>query len=89
MEPLGELSQLLRRMPRRTVPAAIGDPQTAAAWQSIPTTLLVGLDDNFAKSDLQWATDNLEDVRIIQTNHFIIFRHPEAVLAAIMDALDR
>jgi hypothetical protein len=39
--------------------------------------LLIGERDNLlSEADRKWAKD-LDDVRVIDTDHFIIFRHPE------------
>ena len=40
-----------------------------------------------AASDCKWAGEHLEDVRVIDTDHFIIFRHPEIVAQLVLEAL--
>lgn len=35
-----------------------------------------------------WASDNLTDVRFLETDHFVAFRQPEAISDAVIEALD-
>jgi pimeloyl-ACP methyl ester carboxylesterase len=54
----------------------------------IPTTVIVGEVDELISSDeRQWAIDNLTDVRVIDSDHFIPFRQPEAIGDIVVDAL--
>lgn len=39
--------------------------------------------------DRKWAQDHLDDIRVINTDHFIIFRHPEVVSQLVLEALSR
>ena len=32
-----------------------------------------------SEADRKWADEQLDDVRVIDTDHFVIFRHPEVV----------
>jgi hypothetical protein len=42
--------------------------------------VLIGDRDNLLPEvDRKWAQDHLDDIRVINTDHFIIFRHPEVV----------
>jgi pimeloyl-ACP methyl ester carboxylesterase len=67
----------------------VAQPQTAAAWQNTPTTVLLGHDDELVSDDdRRWAIDNLDDVRLLETDHFIVFRQPEAISQAVIEALD-
>jgi pimeloyl-ACP methyl ester carboxylesterase len=78
----------LRRHPRRPVSRGTAQPQTAAAWQTTPTTVLIGRDDQLVPpKERQWAVDNLEDVRILDSDHFIIFRAPDRVSSTVLEAL--
>ena len=40
-----------------------------------------------SEADREWAEEHLDDVRVIDTDHFIIFRHPEVVAQLVLDAL--
>jgi pimeloyl-ACP methyl ester carboxylesterase len=75
-------------------PAATGelatwsDPSTAAAWGSIPVTLIIGrLDDLVPADRVAWAERHL-DIRILDTDHFIIFREPGFVADVVIEKLD-
>jgi hypothetical protein len=63
-------------------------PQTAAGWQTTPSTVLIGRDGQLIpQNEKQWAIDNLEDVCLLDNDHFIIFRTPEAVSRTVLEAL--
>jgi pimeloyl-ACP methyl ester carboxylesterase len=80
----------LRRYPRRWVSPGVDDPQTEASWESIPTTVLIGsADDLISDDDRARAAEQFDDVQILPTDHFIIFRHPDAVSDAVVRALRR
>jgi hypothetical protein len=49
---------------------------TLACSSARGTTLL-------SEADRKWAKD-LDDVRVIGTDHFIIFRHPEVVAQLVL-----
>jgi pimeloyl-ACP methyl ester carboxylesterase len=84
----GELADYMRRVGRRTSSVAtLTEPQTAAAWTTIPTTVLLGHgDDSVSVADREWAKENLADVRFIESDHFIIFRHPSLVTELILES---
>jgi pimeloyl-ACP methyl ester carboxylesterase len=78
----------LRRHPRRPVSRQMAQPQTAAAWQTTPSTVLIGRDDPLVPQDeRQWAVNNLDDVRLVDSDHFIIFRTPDVVSSIVLEAL--
>jgi pimeloyl-ACP methyl ester carboxylesterase len=78
----------LRRHPRRGVSPGVDDPQTEASWESIPTTVIIGsADDLISADDRAKALEHFEDVQILPTDHFIIFRHPDVVSDAVVHAL--
>lgn len=85
----GEVLEHFRHHPRR--PAALAtmtDPLPAAAWQTIPTTVLIGRADHLIGEDeREWMRTNLSDVRFIDSDHFIIFRQPELVALAVLESL--
>jgi len=84
-----EVADHLRRHPRRPAARAATRPQTSAAWQTTKTTVLIGREDQLLlAAQLDWARDNLEDVRLMDTDHFILFRHPDVISHAVLEALD-
>ena len=75
-----------------TIPRAPGNratqgAQPEAAWETTPTTVLIGERDTFSEADRRWADEHLDDVRVIDTDHFIIFRYPEVVAQLVLEAL--
>jgi pimeloyl-ACP methyl ester carboxylesterase len=86
----GEVLEHLRRHSRRPASRATAtDPQTAAAWVTIPTTVLIGRqDDLLAVEQRQWAAEHLNDVRNLETDHFILLRQPETIAEVVLEALD-
>ena len=85
-----EIMDHLRHHPRR--PASLRtdtDPVLAAAWQTIPTTVLLGRNDELVSADeIAWVTEHVKDVRLLDTDHFIPFRQPEAITQVMVEALD-
>jgi pimeloyl-ACP methyl ester carboxylesterase len=79
----------LREHPRRPAGSATwSDPVTAAAWDSIPATFIIGRFDNLVPSDrVAWAKSHF-DVRFVDTDHFIIFREPASVANVVIEKLD-
>jgi hypothetical protein len=52
--------------------------------------MLTGDRDNLLPEvDRKWAQGHLDDIRVIDTDHFIIFRHPEVVAQLVLEALGR
>jgi Alpha/beta hydrolase family len=76
--------------PRRPASLAVrSEPQAAAAWQSIPTTVLLGrLDEMVSDRDRERVVTHFDDVRFADTDHFIIFREPQLVADIVIDKLD-
>jgi pimeloyl-ACP methyl ester carboxylesterase len=85
-----EVAEYLRRHPRRPASLRIvTDPVPAAAWQTIPTTVLLGRHDELVSDEeLSWVTEHMKDVRLLDTDHFILFRQPETITEVVMEALD-
>ena len=55
----------------------------------IPTTVLLGRTDQLVTDEeRRWATDHLNDVRFLETDHFVAFRQPEAISDAVIEALN-
>lgn len=74
--------------PRRVVTRATHGAQPEAAWETTPTTVLIGEGDNLlSEADRKWAAEHLNHVRVIDADHFIIFRHPEVVAQLVLEAL--
>jgi surfactin synthase thioesterase subunit len=52
--------------------------------------VLIGeLDNMLSEADRKWAQEHLNDVRVIDTDHFIIFRHPELLAQRVLNFLGR
>jgi pimeloyl-ACP methyl ester carboxylesterase len=79
----------LREHPRRPASSATwSDPSTAAAWDSIPVAFIIGrFDDSVPIDRVDWAERHFE-VRILETDHFIIFREPGFVADIVIEKLD-
>ncbi len=85
-----EVQEHIRSTPRRpfTITAA-SEPVRAAAWTSIPTTVLLGRDDELVSADeRQWIEQTFDDVREVDTDHFILFNRPEVIADAVVEALE-
>ena len=83
-----DLQEHLRAYPRRFVTRATLGAQPTAAWETIPTTVLIGQDDDLmSDADRRQAQEHLDDVRVLDTDHFIIFRQPEVVSRTIQEVL--
>ncbi|GAA2147947.1 hypothetical protein GCM10009826_01110 [Humibacillus xanthopallidus] len=82
-----EVRDYLRRHPRRPVSRlSMSDPQPAAAWASIPTTVVLGrLDDQHGPGDLERVAALVQETRVLECDHFTIFRAAEPVSRAILD----
>ncbi|MFC0682276.1 alpha/beta hydrolase [Lysobacter korlensis] len=84
-----DVQEHIRRNPRR--PAAIRintDPIPAAAWKSIGTTVLLGVDDELVTDEeRRWAAETFDDVRAVDTDHFLLFHRPEVVAGVALEAL--
>ena len=73
--------------PRRLVTRATQGGQPKAAWGTTPTTVLIGERTRSPRPIAGWADEHLDDVRVINTDHFIIFRYPEVVAQLVLEAL--
>jgi hypothetical protein len=52
--------------------------------------MLLGDRDNMlSEADRKWAEEHLDDVRVVDADHFIIFRHPELVAQLVFEGLGR
>jgi pimeloyl-ACP methyl ester carboxylesterase len=79
----------LREHRRRPASSATrSDPPTAATWDSIPATIIIGRFDDLVPSDrVAWAERHF-DVRILDSDHFMIFREPGFVADVVLEKLD-
>lgn len=85
-----EIRRHFRNHPRRPVTRATLGARPEAAWETTPTSVLIGDRDNLLPDgDRKWARDHLDDIRVINTDHFIIFRHPEVVAQLVLEAIGR
>ncbi len=82
-----EVRRHFRDHPRRLVTRATLGAQPEAACETTLTTVLTARDTMLSEADREWAEEHLDDVRVIDTDHFIIFRHPEVVAQLVLDAL--
>jgi hypothetical protein len=63
-------------------------PSTAAAWDSIPATLIIGRFDELVPTDrVEWAERHFE-VRMLDTDHFMIFREPGFIADVVIEKFD-
>lgn len=79
----------LRAHPRRpqTLEAILA-PQARTAWRDVPTTVLLGCDDQMCpEPDQRWAAERFDDVRVVDSDHFILFRAPEVISRVVVGAL--
>jgi pimeloyl-ACP methyl ester carboxylesterase len=84
-----EVVDHLRRNPRRPITMAAMQAPRSAAWRIIPTTVLLGRTDQLVTDEeRRWASDHLDDVRSLETDHFVAFRQPESISDAVIEALD-
>jgi len=84
-----EVMDHLRSHPRRpmSLDAALA-PAERAAWREVDTTVILGRTDALiSEAQRQWAIDTIPDVRVIDCDHFIPFRQPQAIVNTITEAL--
>jgi pimeloyl-ACP methyl ester carboxylesterase len=61
-------------------------PPVAEAWRTVPTTVLLGLTDNTIGPEMRsWATSHLDDVRLVDSDHFILWRTPEVIADVVLE----
>ena len=58
-------------------------------WIDADPHVVVHRDNMLSEVDRKWAEERLEDVRVIDTDHFIIFQHPELVARLVLEAPGR
>jgi pimeloyl-ACP methyl ester carboxylesterase len=63
-------------------------PTVAEAWRTVPTTVLLGRVDDAVGPDMcSWATSLLDDVRLVDSDHFILWRKPEVIAGVVLEPL--
>jgi pimeloyl-ACP methyl ester carboxylesterase len=86
-----EVRRHLREHPRRPMSLRTESPSKITAappWQTIPTTVLLGVDDDLVPAEeREIAKHCTSDVRLLETDHFIIFRKPKLISNVIIEAL--
>jgi surfactin synthase thioesterase subunit len=51
--------------------------------------VLLGSHDELVSADERvWVSENVKDVRWLDTDHFILFRQPEAITEVVVEALE-
>lgn len=75
--------------PRR--PVALGawaEGEATCPWRQVATTVVLGRSDATQSPAQQaWAAGRFDDVRIVDSDHFVLWRTPEAVAAVVIEAL--
>ncbi len=87
-----DVQEHIRAHARRpcTIRAGVTDPVPAAAWASIPTTVILGDDDELVSEDeRKKVVQTFDDVRHVDTDHFILFNRPEAIADVVVEALQQ
>jgi pimeloyl-ACP methyl ester carboxylesterase len=90
-----EVRQWLRAHPRRPMSwSAWEAPLTEAAWDSAPSTFLVGNADPLLDAEQcalleDPSTRERYDIRAVDTDHFLPWRHPEVISAVVVEALSQ
>jgi pimeloyl-ACP methyl ester carboxylesterase len=81
-----------RSSPRRPAGREVFETRAPSqdGWRAVPTTVLIGRDDPFfpppAREDVG---RRFADVRLVDGDHFVIFRTPELVADVVLEALAR
>jgi pimeloyl-ACP methyl ester carboxylesterase len=87
-----EVVEHLRQYPRRPIALQalpLFTPQVRFAWKTVPTTVVLGRTDELIPASRQEsARESFEDVRIIESDHFIPFRQPELIADIVVEALN-
>jgi pimeloyl-ACP methyl ester carboxylesterase len=81
----------LRDHPRRPIArAAWLAPPVAEAWRAVPTTLVIGRDDQFVPPDKQEeACERFDDVRLVDGDHFLGWLRPTLLSNIIAERVVR
>jgi len=85
-----EVQEALRASPRRPIsPLAMASVQIGEAWRTIPTVVVMGRTDWFltAEDEAWMSTQDALDLRMVDCDHFVLFRRPQLVAKAVLDLL--
>jgi pimeloyl-ACP methyl ester carboxylesterase len=84
-----EVRAVLAEHPRRPSSLkTLQPPPTTPAWETIPSTVLLGRQDSLMSDEERQGAKSLRaDVRVLDTDHFIPFRQPEIIAQTILEAL--
>ena len=85
-----EVRQALRSHPRRPITTrAFADPLVGEAWRTTRAIVLMGHDDVFLDADDErWMAAQPElDVRMLDCDHFVLFRDPGVIVDAVLELL--
>lgn len=84
-----EVIEHLRSHPRRPITLeAVLAPQVRAAWRDVDTTVILGsTDELISEEQRRWVIDAIPDVRVAACDHFILWRHPELIAEAVIEAV--
>ena len=70
--------------------AAIATPQTAAAWQTVPSTYVICEQDRAVPPAVQQAmAARAGTVHRLESSHSPFFSRPDEVAEVVLNALDR
>lgn len=88
-----EVRTHLARYPRRPMSLLSESAAKVTApppWEAIPTTVLLGTHDDLVSAEQRaQARQCTADVRVLDVDHFLIFRRPASVSRVVLEALQR
>jgi pimeloyl-ACP methyl ester carboxylesterase len=82
----------LREHPRRPMSWSAWVPLTEAAWDTAPSTFLVGTADPLLSAEERdllddTATRERYDIRTVDADHFLVWRYPDMISEVVLEAL--
>ncbi len=84
-----DVREVLRHHPRRpSTLKTLQLPPAEPVWERIPATVLLGSNDTMISAESRDNARALKvDVRILDTDHFLLFRQPEVVAGTVLESL--
>jgi pimeloyl-ACP methyl ester carboxylesterase len=86
-----EIRAWLRGHPRRPISFCAWAPLTEAAWDTVPSTFIIGTADPTLNEQQSRVDDSSTparyDIRTVDTDHFIPWRHPDIISGVVLEAL--
>lgn len=68
---------------------AWAESEPRCPWRKVATTLVLGRSDTTQSPAQQaWAADRFDDVRIVDGDHFVLWRAPEVLATVVEEALE-